>query len=90
MLRPHGAIPLAALNFAVIVRQARDLAGLSQAELARRAGISREALSRLEGGHGGTPMRALDAVLAALDHHGIALGADARPDLANAPAWTSR
>jgi transcriptional regulator with XRE-family HTH domain len=89
MQRPHRAIPLVALRFACIVRDGRALLDLSQAELARRAGISREALCRLEGGHGGTPTRTLEAVLAALDAGGVALDHSGRPDLADAPRWTA-
>lgn len=90
MLRPHHAIPLAALNFAVIVRQGRDLAGLSQSALALAAGISRDRVARAEQGHGGTTLRDMQAVLGALDRHGVALLANGRVDLAGAPQWTSR
>ncbi len=90
MQRPQSAIPLAALRFDRIVREARGLLDLSQAALAERAGVSREAIARLEAGHGGLPVRHLEAVLAALDAGGVALAATGRPDLRDAPRWVSR
>lgn len=37
--------------FGLVLREARDQAGLSQAELARRAGVGRTSITNLEQGH---------------------------------------
>jgi transcriptional regulator with XRE-family HTH domain len=87
MQKPQPRVALGRLRFAAIVRDGRALLGITQADLARRAGISREALSRLEGGHGGTPARDLEAVLSALDAGGVVLDPAGRVDLADAPQW---
>lgn len=58
------------------VQAARILAGLSQAELAAAAGISRTALSRLEAARVDTRSRTLSAVLAALRDRGVFLEVD--------------
>lgn len=91
MLRAdRTAVSLAALDFATLIRDGRELVGISQSKLADRAGLSREAVARLEAGHGGLPVRGLQALLAALDAEGVALGTDARPDLRDAPRWATR
>jgi|SRR5579862_5736749 len=48
------------------LRQRRLKAGLTQAELARRAGIRSETLSRLENGHGNSTLGTLEAIHRAL------------------------
>jgi DNA-binding XRE family transcriptional regulator len=48
------------------LRQKRLKAGLTQAELARRAGIRSETLSRLENGHGNSTLGTLEAIHRAL------------------------
>jgi len=48
------------------LRQKRLKAGLTQAELARRAGIRSETLSRLENGHGNSTLSTLEAIHRAL------------------------
>ena len=45
------------------LRDARRTAGLTQAEVAAAAGVSREAVSVLENGHRGTRVETLNAVL---------------------------
>ncbi len=50
------------------LRSARLAAGLSQAEVAVKAGVSREAVSRLEGGQRVARMDTLAAVLDVLDY----------------------
>lgn len=90
MQKPALVIPLADLNFARLVRDGRALLDMTQAELAAKAGISRQSLSRLEAGHGGTPTRDLERLLAVLAAGGVALLPSGRPDLANAPRWAAR
>lgn len=90
MQPPMPRVALGRLRFADLVREGRSLLDLTQAELAARSGVSREAIARLEANHGGLPVRDLEAVLAALDAGGVALGPDARPDLRDAPQWVSR
>lgn len=87
MERYRPPVRLGTLNLARIIRDGRELAGLSQAHLARRAGIGRDAIARLEGGHGGMALRDVERVLAALDAAGIVLRSDGRPDLGDAPLW---
>ncbi|MBM6403174.1 helix-turn-helix transcriptional regulator [Phycicoccus sp. CSK15P-2] len=49
-----------------IVRSSRRRQGLSQADLAERAGVSRSWLTRLEGGHRGAELEPLFRLLSAL------------------------
>ena len=49
------------------LRQRRRKSGLTQAEIARRAGIRLETLSRLENGHGNPTLATLNAILQALN-----------------------
>jgi len=51
---PQGAV-LQALQLAAALREARELAGLSLSEVARRSGIDKGALSRLETGRQTNP-----------------------------------
>lgn len=54
-------------GFGATVRRARDLAGLTQGELADRAHISQGGVSRLEGGRGtAVPLRSVMSVLGVL------------------------
>jgi transcriptional regulator with XRE-family HTH domain len=85
--KPQPVIALADLRFDRIVADARALAGLSQAALAQAAGVTRDKVARIEQGHGGGALRDVQAVLAALDRHGVVLLPCGRPDLANAPRW---
>jgi transcriptional regulator with XRE-family HTH domain len=48
-----------------LVREARRRAGLSQAELAERAGTTQSAIARLERGHGSPTMEHISALLRA-------------------------
>lgn len=80
-------LSLIALSMPRLVREARDMVGLTQAGLARAAGISRDRIARLECGAGGTRLRDVEAVLAALDEAGIILRPDGRPDLRDASHW---
>lgn len=89
MQKPSQCVPLASLKFASLVRDARGLLGLTQADLAARSGLSREAVARLEAGYGGMRVRDVERVLAALDAGGVALAASGRPDLRDAPGWGS-
>jgi HTH-type transcriptional regulator/antitoxin HipB len=82
-------IPLTALSMPRLVRDGRELAGLTQAALGARAGVGRDRIARVEGGHGGAKLRDLDAILAALDAAGVILRPDGRPDLRDAPRWSS-
>lgn len=49
------------------LRRYRTLAGLSQTQLAAKAGLRQATISQIEGGHGATKVETLCAVLAALD-----------------------
>lgn len=49
------------------LRRRRRETGLTQAEIARRAGIRLETLSRLENGHGNPTLATLHSILQALD-----------------------
>lgn len=89
MQKPQPVIALAALRFDRIVKEARDLAGLSQAGLARAAGVSRDRVARAEQGVGSTSIRDVQAMLDALDRHGVVLLPCGRPDLRDAPRWTA-
>jgi predicted transcriptional regulator len=73
-----------------LVRQGRELLGLTQHQLAARAGVSRDRICRIETGHGGSKCRDLEAVLLALDHAGVVMLPTGRVDLANAPRWAIR
>ena len=90
MQPPMPRVSLGRLRFADLVRDGRTLLDLSQAELAARSGVSREAIARLEAGHGGMAARDLERLLAALDEGGVALAASGRPDLRDAPGWSGR
>ena len=59
------------------IRRLRQSAGLTQAELAQRAGVSRRWLSHVERGHPHGELAHLFAVLRAL---GLALRFEAAPD----------
>lgn len=89
MERYTPPLSLSALSMARLVRDARAVVGVTQATLAARAGISRQRIARLECGYGGTPLRDLQAVLFALDEAGVILRPDGRPDLRDAPRWSS-
>lgn len=63
------------------MRRARDLAGLTQGELAVRASVSQGAVSRLENGRGvATPLRSIMSVLAALAESLRTLPPESVPD----------
>lgn len=51
------------MNIGAALRDARDLAGLSQAEVARRAGTSQSAIAKYEGGRAVPSWRMLDRLL---------------------------
>jgi predicted transcriptional regulator len=70
-----------------IVRDGRELACLTQHQLADAAGVHRQVIARLEGGDQGVTLRHIAAVLSALDKAGIVLREDGRPDLRDAPGW---
>lgn len=53
------------MEAATLVRNSRTAAGLTQAELARRAGTTQAAVARLEGGRVSPTVRTLEKVLAA-------------------------
>lgn len=55
-------------DLGALVRESRELSGLTQAELARRAGVSREWLLKVEGGR--TPAE-MPRVLDLLDELGM-------------------
>src|SRR5690349_14894067 len=69
-------------TFAVLLRRLRLAAGLSQAELAGRAGLSERAVSDLERGLHPTPQRQTVAMLA----EGLGLSSEARAQLEGAVA----
>ena len=48
------------------IRQAREVAGISQTELAAKIGTSQARISRFEGGDGATNLRTVLEILAAL------------------------
>jgi uncharacterized protein len=54
------------MDSAALLRQARQAAGLSQAELARRAGTSQPAIARYESGAASPSVRTLERLLYAL------------------------
>ena len=58
------------------IRAARAMLGWSQAELAQKAGVHRNALARLEVGRTDPRVSTLDAVVAALEAHGVTFIAD--------------
>ena len=60
----------------VSLRQAREAAGLSQRELARRMGTSQSAVVRLEGGGVGATLTTLQRVATAL---GLEVNVELRP-----------
>ena len=51
-----------------LLRQARVAAGLSQAELAARAGVTQSVISAYESGHRQPALRTLAALIQAADH----------------------
>lgn len=64
--RAYGAAALAA-EVGEQVREAREAAGLSQRELARRMGTSQAAVDRLEAGGVGATLTTLERVASALN-----------------------
>ncbi len=62
LLRPS---PLADISTAVLIRSGRRRAGISQAELANRAGTTQSAISRWEHGHDEPRLKRLGEVLEA-------------------------
>lgn len=58
----------------VLVQEARNRAGLTQAELAQRAGVTQSAIARLERGGGNPTFLTLERVLHAAGHR-LELGA---------------
>lgn len=64
--RAYAAAKLAA-EVGASVREAREAAGLSQRELARRMGTSQAAIARLEAGGVGATLTTLHRVATALD-----------------------
>ena len=48
-----------------LIREARELAGLAQDELAQRAGTSQPAIARLEGGHSSPTLATLERIVGA-------------------------
>src|SRR5215469_7296052 len=54
-----------------LLRQARVAAGLSQAELAARAGVTQSVISAYESGHRQPALRTLAALIAAAAAHGV-------------------
>ncbi|MBI5162844.1 MAG: helix-turn-helix domain-containing protein [Magnetospirillum sp.] len=59
------------------IRAARALLGWSQAELAQRAGVHKNALARLEAGRTDPRVSTMDAVIEALTAEGITFTVDA-------------
>ena len=62
-----------------MLRAGRSLVGLSQQEIANRAGISRPSLTTWEGSSGSIPnanARALDRVVSALEAEGVRFAVD--------------
>src|SRR5215470_19414511 len=59
----HGMATLHTQTFAAMLKRARRAAGLTQAELAERAGLSSEAISALERGVNRSPRRETVALL---------------------------
>ena len=53
------------MNAQDLIREARDLAGLAQDELAQRAGTSQPAIARLEGGHSSPTLATLERIVGA-------------------------
>lgn len=53
---------------ALLLRQARERSGLSQAELAQRLGISQPAVAKLESPHSNPTVETLDRALRATGH----------------------
>jgi DNA-binding XRE family transcriptional regulator len=60
------AAPLGGADLGRELRLRRRNAGLTQAELARRAGIRLETLSRIENGHGNPTVATLQGILSGL------------------------
>ncbi len=50
-----------------LIQKFRKLRGMSQTELAERAGMRQELISRIEGGQTGTKISSICSLLAALD-----------------------
>jgi transcriptional regulator with XRE-family HTH domain len=59
---------LATMSPSVLVRNARKSAGLTQAELAERAGVAQSVIARLERGGGNPTFETLERVLHAAGH----------------------
>lgn len=58
-------------EYAKILRAGRALTGLSQDELAQLAGISRQIVVRIEGGHGNVSLYAVEQVQRTLEELGV-------------------
>jgi transcriptional regulator with XRE-family HTH domain len=66
MRRPPPPVRRALRDVAGAIRGWRRLRGLTQAQLADRSGVSRDTITRLEGGDGGVSIETLLRVLRAL------------------------
>src|SRR6185437_7323904 len=92
----HGMATLHTLTFAAVLKRARRAAGLTQAELAERAGLSSEAISALERGVNRAPRREtvsllVDALgLEGLERAQLERAARQRPGARPAPPQTSQ
>ena len=65
------------MSSATLIRKTRADAGLTQAELAARAGLRQSAIARLERGSANPTIATLDNVIAATGHR-LVLGAEPR------------
>lgn len=71
------------MNAAAAIRRAREVAGLSKRELARRAGTSPAAIVAYESGRRDPSIRTLQRILAATGCHAeLVVSEGARPDRA--------
>jgi predicted transcriptional regulator len=61
------------------IRAARAMIGLTQAELARAAGLSTTGLNNIEAGRADAKGSTLRAIQAALEAHGVEFTNDAQP-----------
>jgi transcriptional regulator with XRE-family HTH domain len=67
-------MPSEGLDAGSLLRQARRSAGLSQIELANRAGVTQSVISAYESGHRQPSLRTLAALVKAADYELIAEG----------------